>query len=44
MLAAMQSKRIEKDQPSSDVTTITFAKFDPDDFDTHDDSFMKMLS
>ena len=44
MLAAMQSKRIEKDQPSSDVTTITFAKFDPDDFDTHDDSFMNMLS
>ena len=44
MLAAMQSKRIEKDQPSSDVATITLAKFDPDDFETHEDSFVSMLS
>ena len=39
----MQSKRIEKDQPSRDVATITLAKFDPDDFDTHEDSFMNMI-
>ena len=32
MLAAMQSTRIEKDQLSSDVATITLAKCDPDDF------------
>ena len=43
MLAAMQSKRIEKDQPSSDVATIILAKFDPYDFETHEDSFMNML-
>ena len=43
MLAAMQSKRIEKDQPSSDVATITLEKLDPDDFETHEDSFMNML-
>ena len=40
----MQSKRIEKYQPSSDVATITLTKFDPDDFKTHEDSFMNMLS
>ena len=44
MLAAMQSKRIEKYQPSSDVATITLAKFDPENFETHEDSFMNMLS
>ena len=44
ILASMQSKRIEKDQPSSDVATITLEKFDPDDFETHEDSFMNMLS
>ena len=44
MLAAMQSKRIEKYQPSSDVATITLEKFDPDDFETHEDSFMNLLS
>ena len=44
MLTAMESKRIEKDQFSSDVATITLAKFDPDDFETHEDSFMNMLS
>ena len=43
MLASMQSKRIKKDQPSSDVATITLAKFDPDYFKTHEDSFMNML-
>ena len=43
MLAAMQSKRIEKDQFSSDVATITLAKFDPDDFETHEDSFMMSI-
>ena len=44
MLAAIQSKRIEKDQPSSNFATITLAKFNPDDFETHEDSFMNMLS
>ena len=43
MLAAMQSKRIEKYQLSSDVATITLAKFDPDDFEMHVDSFMNIL-
>ena len=44
MLAAIQSKRIEKDQPYSDVATITLEKFDPDNFETHEDFFMNMLS
>ena len=44
MMAAMQSKRIEKYHPSSDVATITLKKFYPDDFMTHEDSFMSMLS
>ena len=44
MFAAMQSKRIEKYQPFINVATITLAKFDPDDFETHEDSFMNMLS
>ena len=44
MLASMQSKRIKKDQPSSDVATITLENFDPDDFVTHEKSFMNMLS
>ena len=38
MLAAMQSKQIKKDQPSSDVSTINLEKFDPDNFETHEDS------
>ena len=44
MLASMQSKGIEEDQPSSDVATITLTKFDPDDFETHEESFMNMLT
>ena len=44
MLAAMQQKRITKDQISSNITTITLAKFDPDDLDTHEDSFMNIIS
>ena len=44
MLESMQSKRIEKDQPSRNVATITLAKFDPENFDTRKDSFMNMLS
>ena len=44
MLASMQSKRIKKDQPSRDVATITLEKFNPYDFETHEDSFMNMLS
>ena len=44
MLASKQSKRIKKDQPSSDVATITLENFDPDDFVTHEKSFMNMLS
>ena len=43
MLASMQSKRTKKDQPYSDVATITLEKLDPDDFETHEDSFMNML-
>ena len=43
MLVSMQLKRIEKDQPSSDVATITLEKFDPDNFETHEDSFMNTL-
>ena len=43
MLAAMQSKRIEKDQPSSNVATITLAKFGPDNFETHEDSVVNIL-
>ena len=44
MLAAMQSKRIGKYQLSSNVSTITLAKFDPDNFETHEDLFTNMLS
>ena len=40
----MQLKRIEKYQFSSDIATTTLAKFDPDNFDTYDDSFMIMIS
>ena len=38
MLAAMQLKRIEKYQPPSNVATITLEKFDPYNFETHEDS------
>ena len=44
MLAAMQSKRIEKYRTSSNVATITLAKFNTYNFETHKDSFMNMLS
>ena len=44
MLAAMKSKRIEKEQLSSNVATITLENFDPDDFETHEDLFMNMIS
>ena len=44
MLSAMQSKRIKKDQIYSDVAYTTFTQFDPDDFETHEDSFMNMVS
>ena len=44
MLVSMQSKRIEKDQPSSNVATATLEKFYPDTFEMHEDSFMNMLS
>ena len=43
MLAEMQSKRIEKYQLSSDVATITLSRFDPDNFEAHEDLFMNML-
>ena len=36
MLAAMRLKHITKDQPSSDVATITLAKLDPDSFERHE--------
>ena len=44
MLSAMQLKRIEKDQLSSDVDSTTLDQFDPDNFETHEDSFMNMVS
>ena len=44
MLAAMQSKQLEKDQLSRNVATTTLAKFDPDNFEMHEDSFMNVLS
>ena len=44
MLESMQLKRIKKDQPSSDVATITLEKFDPYNFETYEDSLMNMLS
>ena len=43
MLEAMQSKQIEIYIPSSNVATITLEKFGPDNFETHEDSFMNML-
>ena len=40
----MQSNRTKKEKPSSDVATITLAKFDKDEFETHEESFMNNIS
>ena len=41
---AMESKRVEKERVSTEVSIKDLSKFDPDDFDIHEDAFLNLLS
>jgi len=42
--SAMERKRVEKERESGDVAVEDLAKFDPDDFDVHEDAFPGLLA
>ena len=44
MNAARESKRIEKERSNRDATVSGLAKFQPDEFDEHEDAFLNLLS
>ena len=44
MSEAMRLKEIQKDRPEPDVSVTTLSKFDPDDFDTHEDAFINAMA
>ena len=41
---AIENKRIQKEQASAEVTTKDLSKFDPDNYEIHEDAFLNMLS
>ena len=44
MYGAMTSKSVEKERGGSDASVKDLAKFDPDDFDIHEDAFLNLLA
>jgi hypothetical protein len=44
MYGAMTSKSIEKERGGTDASIKDLAKFDPDDFDIHEDAFLNLLA
>ena len=44
MEVAMEHKWIQKEQADSEMTTKDLAKFDPNDFEQHEDAFLNLLA
>jgi hypothetical protein len=44
MNAAMTSKSVEKERGTTDASIKDLSKFDPDDFDIHEDAFLNLLA
>ena len=42
--SAMERKRVEKERESADVSVKDLGKFDPDDFELHEDAFLNLLT
>ena len=41
---AIERKLIQRKQAGAEITTRDLAKFEPDDFDTHEDAFLNLLA
>ena len=44
MADAIERKIIQRKQADAEITTRDLAKFEPDDFDTHEDAFLNLLA
>src|SRR6056300_1416475 len=44
LVDALEKKRIQKEQADAEVSVKDLGKFNPDDFDVHEDAFLNMLS